>query len=337
MRIIFTKRFLKYFLIGFLIFMGILLLQFISRYTDDIFNKGFPTKYIFKLIFHTSLTLFGFCLLFGFLIASIFAFRYFSNNQIFGFRKELINSSMIVFVVSLLFFGFNNWILPKSNLEMRTLLYEMRSTAPGEEIEHVDKNLFKDHHSMMTIKNINLKVDTFNISIEKYKHQCDSVLAILPDSIAKESYDRLRLVDYGIKYNFAKHDTLSERDARRAGHYLRSYQGNLKGNIEQKQKFIKEKTARIILPIELILLFIIGASFGFFYNDQKPFLLVVLGLYTTSFFYGTIIGFERLISQSIIGNTEGTITSMIILVIVTSIFLIKGLRKEQQITQPNNV
>lgn len=315
--------------------MGILLLQFISRYAEDIFNKGFPIKYIFKLIFHTSLTLFGFCLLFGFLIASIFAFRYHSNTQTINFKKELINGSMVVFAISLLFLGFNNWILPKSNLEMRTLLYDMKSTAPGEEMERVDKDLFKDSQAVMTTGKVSLKIDTFDIQINKYKHQCDSVLAILPDSIAKEKYDRLRLKNYGIKYNSAENETLSARDARYAGNYLRSYQSNLKRTIEQKQKFIKEKTTRIILPIELILLFIIGASFGFFYNDQKAFLLVVLGLYTTSFFYGTIIGFEQLISQNIFGNTEGTLTSMVILVVVTSIFLVKGLRKEQQITQPN--
>jgi hypothetical protein len=63
---------------------------------------------------------------------------------------------------------------------------------------------------------------------------------------------------------------------------------------------------------------------------------VILGLYTFSFFYGTILGFEHLISQNTFGNTKGTITSMIILVIVTSIFLIKGLNKEQQISQPDN-
>jgi lipopolysaccharide export LptBFGC system permease protein LptF len=317
--------------------MGILLMQFISRYTDDIFNKGFPAKYILKLIFHTSLSLLGFCLLFGFLIASIFAFRYYSNNQILGFKKELINGSIIVFAISLLFFGFKNWILPKVNLQMRTLLYDMRNTAPGEEIDHVDKNLFKDHYSMMPIKSINLKLDTFNIEINKYKKQCDSILAILPDSIARENYYRLELEDYGIKFNSTKNDTLSQQDSRRSVNYLRRYQGNLKQNTIQKQRLTKEKTTRIILPIELILLFIIGASFGYFYNDQKPFLLVILGLYTMSFFYGTIIGFERLISQNIFGNTEGTLTSMIILVFVTSIFLVKGLRKEQQITQPNNV
>jgi lipopolysaccharide export LptBFGC system permease protein LptF len=278
-------------------------------------------------------------LLFGFLIASIFAFRYYSNTQILSFRKELISSSIIVIGLSLLYFGFNNWILPKSNLKMRTLLYTLRITPPGEEIQPIDKDymdLFKTNQAMMTIKDISLKIDTFDIQFNKYRHQCDSVIAILPDSIAKEKFDALGLKDYGINFSSSEEDTLSERDVRYAIRYLKTYQINLEQKLERKQKYVREKTVRIILPIELILLFIIGASFGFFYNDQKPFLLVILGLYTFSFFYGTILGFEHLISQNTFGNTKGTITSMIILVIVTSIFLIKGLNKEQQISQPDN-
>lgn len=316
-------------MISFSIFFGILLLQFLSRYTEEIFNKGFQFADILKLIIYTSITLFGFCLLFSFLMASIFSFRYYSINQVIGFKKELKSGSMLVIIISLAFFAFNNWILPKSNLEMRTLLYEMRSTAPGKSIQRVDKNLFKDYFSTTTIKNINLKIDTFNFQIEEFKHQCDSVLYILPDSIAKEQYDKLGLKNYGVIFKSAIKDTLSERDVRYASNYLRSYQSNLKNIIEQKQNYVKERTERIILPLELILLFIIGASFGFFYNDQKSFLLVILGLYTTSFFYGTIMGFERLISQDIFGNLEGTLASMIILAIVTSVFLIKGLKKEK--------
>jgi len=311
--------------------MGILLLQFLSRYTDDVFNKGFSISDITKLILHTSLSLLGFSLLFGFLIAAMFSFRHFSNNREFGFKKEIISSSIIIIFISLVFFGFNNWLLPKSTLEMRSLLYEMRSTAPGEKIQRVDKDLFKDYHSMMTIKNINHKIDTLNIQIDEYNYQCDSVLALLPDSIAKDSYDRLSLADYGIKFNSSKADTMSERDIRYTSNYLRNYQSNLKSTIEQKQKYVKEKTSRILLPIELLLLFIIGASFGFFYNDQKGFLLVILGLYTSMFFYQN----EQLISQNMFGNIGGTLFSMIILITVTIIFLIKALNKEQKITQPN--
>lgn len=310
--------------------MGILLLQFLSRYTDDVFNKGFSISEISKLVLHTSLSLLGFTLLFGFLIASMFSFRYFSNSQVFGFKKELISSSIIMIFISFVFFGFNNWLLPKSTLEMRTLLYEMSSTAPGEKIQRVDKNLFKNHHSMMTIKNINYKIDTFNIQIDGYKHQCDSVLALLPDSIASDSYDRLGLADYGIKYNSAKTDTMSEHDIGYSSNYLSHYQSNIKRTIEQKKKYVKEKTTRIILPIELLLLFIIGASFGFFYNDQKGFLLVILGLYTSMFFYKN----EQLISQNMFGNIGGTMFSMIIILTVSIIFLIKGLNKEKKIRNP---
>lgn len=329
MNILLTKKFLRYFLIGFLVFMGVLVLQFISRYTDDIFNKGFPVKYLIELVCHTSLTFIGLSLLFGVLIASIFTFRYYSNIQTFRFLPKLTRGAILVIGISILLFAFNNWILPKSNLEMRTLLYDMRSTAPGEEIQHVDKNLFKNHEAMMTIQEINKKIDTFDIEIHKYRIKCDSLLGTLPDSIAEWNFNKFSLGDYGINFKFSKSDTFSERDIFFSKTYMSSYQNALKGNIENKQRYIKEKTARISLPIELILLYLIGASFGFIYKDQKPFLLVVLGLYTTSFFYGTINGMERLISQNLFGNIEATMASMLVLVIVTSIFLVKGLRKEQ--------
>lgn len=328
MKIILSKKFVKYFLISFLVYMALLLIQFMGRYPEDIFNKGFPVSDITRLLVYTLVTLLGTGLLFGFLMAAIFSFRYFSNNRVVEFKKELLSGSLVMVFVALVFFGFNNRILPKSTLEMRTLLYEMRATAPGEKIQRVDRNLFKDHYSMLTIKNINYKLDTFNTKIDEYEHQCDSVLALLPDSAATDNYDRLGLAEYGIKFNSSKADTMPQRAVRYAGYQLRSYQNNLKITTEQKQKYVMEKTTRIILPVVLLLLFIIGASFGFVYNDQKGFLLVILGLYTSLFFYQS----ERVISQNMFGNTWGTIFSMIVLITVTIIFLIKGLNKERKIT-----
>lgn len=335
MRNIFTTKFIKYFLFGFLMFLVILLSQFIGKYTDDIFGKGFPTTSILKLIWYTSLSFIGISLLFGTLIAAIFAFRYHSIKQNFAFKKVLLNSSLIVIGISLLFLAFNNWILPKSNLEMRVLLYQMKTTAAGENIEAIDKNLFLNNHSMMTIQNINRKIDTFNIEIDRYRKQCDSILGLLPGSLARESYSRMRLEDYGIQYRFAHDDTITDLESRYSINYLRDFHNHLKQTSELKQKFIKEKTTRIVQAIEMFLLFIIGASFGFFYNDQKAFLLIILGLYTMSFFYGTIIEFEQLISQDSISSNAGTSTSILILVIVTSIFLVKAIGKEQQTNNVN--
>lgn len=327
MKIIILKSFVRYFLISFPIYLVILIIQFLSRYSDDVFNKGFSASDIAKLMLHTSLSMLGFSLLFGFLMAAMFSFKFYSSHRLIEFKKELTGGSIIMIFIAFLFFGYNNWLLPKSALEMRTLLYEMTSTAPGEKIQRVDKNLFKDNHATMTIKNINLKIDTFNVQINTYRHQCDSVLALLPDSFARDSYRRLALADYGIKYSAAKADSTSERDIINASNYLEHYSMNIKRTIDQKQKYVKEKTNRIILPIELLLLFMIGASFGFVYNDQKGFLLVILGIYTSAFFYQN----EQLITQQIFGNMGGTIFSMLILLTVTIIFLIKGLKKEKEL------
>lgn len=335
MKIIFSKKFLKYFVISFASLLVLLLLQLLLKYSEDIFNKGFPMKEIMKLIYHSSLSLFGFSLLFGFLIASIFSFRYYSKTGVIGFKKELKSGVALVILFSFALFGFNNWILPKSNLEMRVLLYEMQSTAPGKEIRQVDKNLFKNNQSLMSIKTINLKIDTFKIEIEELKYQCDSLLKLLPNPIAKEQYDKLNLKKYGVKYNCSSNDTISEQDYIYASNYLNNYQRNLRFTFNEKRKFEKEKSSRYILSIELILLFLIGASFGYLYRDQKSFLLIILGLYTISFFLGTTMGFESMISHGVFENLEGKSASMIVLVITTTVFLMNAIKKEQKKTQPN--
>jgi len=325
MKIILSKKFLKYFLVSFLILWGILLLQFLARYNEDVLFKGFSINDLIKLVYHNLLNLTGFSLLFAILIASMFSFRYFTNSREIAFKKELTGNSIIVLILALLFFGFTNRILPKSKLEMTSILYEMKATAPGNNIQRVNRDVFRDLPSNMTIKNIKYKTDTLNNNINEYKHLCDSLLALLPDSVAQNSYKTLSLDDYGIIFTSSKTDTMSERGIKFADNYLKLYQGKLKKTVLKKQKYLKEKASRIILPVELILLYIIGASFGYFYNDQKGFLLLILGLYTLLVFYRI----EQTISNNISDNIGGSIVSMTFIITVTVIFLIKGLNKEK--------
>jgi len=332
MNIIITKKALKYFLIGFFSLLIITTLQFLTRYTEDVFDKGFSLGYIMKLILHLSVTLIGISLLFGILIATIFSFRFYSKNQVINFKKDVISGTMIIIGFALLLFCFSNWIVPKSKIEMYSILYEMKSTAPGDEVESVDRNIFTSNQAMLTIKEICLKVDTLDSHLKEYKSQCDSILRILPDSIAYEKYEKLGLEEFGLNYYSTKNEKLIGREAKRASYRLQSSFRKLKRTISEKQEFTKEMSTRIVLPITLILLYIIGASFGFLYNDQKAFLLVILALYTIMFFFKN----ELLIVNNLFINANNTIYSIIALVVVTSIFLIKGLRKKQEITQPNN-
>lgn len=329
MRQILSKKFLKYFLISFLIFEAVLLLNFISRYIEDIFGKGISFSIILELFFYASITLIGFSFLFGILIASIFTFRYFSLNRTFSFKSNIASGLVTMIIVSILYFGFNNWGLPKANLEMTVMIYEFKNTGSDSEFNRVERDLFKNYHTAMTVKEINLFVDSINNRFDKYIQEADSLLSLLPDTTALEIYKRLNLDKYGINFNSSLTENLKKREVKRAYYDLLSHGKKMNVTIEKRQRYQKEKFNRIILPFELILLFLIGASFGFYYNDQKPFLLIILGLYTTSFFYGAILGFEKMIANNIFGNTVGTIYSVFVLVIITAIFIIKSLRKEK--------
>ena len=297
MRQILSKKFLKYFLISFLIFEAILLLQFVSKYLEDIFGKGISFSIVLELFFFASITLIGFSLLFGVLIASIFTFRNFSLKSKFPFKTNIASGLLVIIVVSCLHFSFNNWILPNSTLELYAMIYDVKNTAPDTEFEKSDRSLFEKNKIAMSIRELNLQIDTANMEIVELISVSDSLLSLLPDSVAIEKYNKLDLEDYGVNYSYSKTDTLSERDILKAGHYLQSYRSKLKRAYNVRQSFKKEIFSKIILPIELILLYLIGTSFGYYYNDQKGFLLVILGLFTTIFFTRTVTGMETMIEN----------------------------------------
>lgn len=329
MKQILSKKFLKYFLISFLIFEAVLLLNFISRYFEDIFGKGISVSNILELIFYSSITLIGFSLLFGILIATIFSFRYFSCRESFSFKSNITSGLVIMFLVSILYFSFNNWILPKANIEMIAMVYDFKSAAPDSEFKRVDRTLFKDNQTAMSVSEINSYVDSINTRITEYIQEADSLFLLLPGTVALDIYKRSKFDKYGVKFSPSLTQNISEREVKRAGYHLKSHGKKMNVIFGKRQRYQKEKFNRIIMPFELILLYLIGASFGFYYNDQKAFLLVILGLYATSFFYGTIIGFEKMIANNIFGTIAGTIFSLFVLLIITAIFVVKSLKKEK--------
>jgi hypothetical protein len=96
---------------------------------------------------------------------------------------------------------------------------------------------------------------------------------------------------------------------------------------------IEEEIVRILIAVHLILLFVIGASFGYYYNDQKKFLLVVLGIFTSRFFSGALLGSEKLSQSNLYNGLTGAAIFLITFVIVTLVFLYKSLEKEKRIKE----
>ena len=300
-----------------------------SRYSADIIGKGLQFSIILELLFYVFLSLFGIGLIYGIFIASILTFKYISSNQLFKFKFSLTNGLIVVLGTSLALFEYNNWILPKVYLEMSCLFWDIKSTPPGSNLRRSDESLFKDIYSNLTISGISLKLDSVKSSIAVEQQKCSELLKSLPDSIARNTYNSNNLQEYGIEFYSSGTKILSLNEKHEIEVQFWSFKCQLRRLFEDKGKYLHEITYRIVLPVQLIIFYILGASFGFLFNDKKKILVIFAGLFSICFYYFIFNGFEKLIKQDVLSNAVGTISYLIILLFTSLIFLILSIKKEK--------
>jgi len=236
---------------------------------------------------------------------------------------------LISIFFSVILFSLQNWILPEATIKMRALLFSMQQKSPYENNYNVDESLFRDNVDATSTLNLTRKIKNNKIEINKLKVECESILSNLPKNTATRNYNDLGLKKYGIQpcssgnSNITKEETLLlERDL-----YLVS--NNLQQSFTKRKDLIKEQTSRIASSIELILFFIIGAYLGFYYKNQKPFLLVLTGLSLISLLIGMKQIFENLSALNIFGYVSSIFISEILFLLLIFIFFWKTYKKDK--------
>lgn len=132
------QSFLPVFFMTFFICLFIVLMQFLWKYVDEMVGKGLEMSVLFELFFYAALTMVPLALPLSILLASLMTF----GNL--GERLELLAIKaagvsllhvmrpliVVVAVISVLAFFFQNDVLPKAQVKMWTLLYSMRQKSP---------------------------------------------------------------------------------------------------------------------------------------------------------------------------------------------------------------
>jgi len=148
------KSFIGPLILTFFIVLIILLLQFLWMYVDELAGKGLDIKILGELMFQFALSFVPTALPLAILLASLMTF---GNMGEFSELTALKSSGIplqrimrpLVFLISLLViisFLFSNYVLPYSNRQARSLLYDIRRKRPD----------------------INLQAGTFNNDIDGY-------------------------------------------------------------------------------------------------------------------------------------------------------------------------
>jgi len=123
--------------------MIVLILQFVWRYIDELVGKGLTFGVIMELILDVSASLIPLALILGVLLASIMTFGNLGEHSELtalkssGISLTRIMSPLIVLAafITVLAFGFSNYVIPKTNLKFFNLLLDIRQQRPEFDIK----------------------------------------------------------------------------------------------------------------------------------------------------------------------------------------------------------
>jgi len=126
---------LRPFIITFFIVMFILLMLFLFKYIDDLIGKGFEWYVILELLVYASATNVAMALPLAILLSSIMTFGSLGENYELvaiksagiSLQKAMMPLILVVCSLSIAAFLFSDYWLPKANLKMGSLLYDVRN------------------------------------------------------------------------------------------------------------------------------------------------------------------------------------------------------------------
>ncbi len=129
------KAFINPFIVTFFIVMFVLLMLFLFKYIDDLIGKGFEWDVIVKLMWYASATNVAMALPLAMLLSSIMTFGSLGENYELvaiksagiSLQKAMRPLFITIGILSVAAFEFSNYMLPKANLKMGTLLWNVRA------------------------------------------------------------------------------------------------------------------------------------------------------------------------------------------------------------------
>jgi lipopolysaccharide export system permease protein len=132
------KSFIGPFILTFFFVIFILLMQFLWKYIDDLIGKGLEWNVISEFLLYTSASLVPMALPLAVLLASLMTFGNLAENlELLAFKSSGISLVRImapVMVISATIaigaFMFANYVMPVTNLKMRSLLYDIQQQRP---------------------------------------------------------------------------------------------------------------------------------------------------------------------------------------------------------------
>ena len=185
------SRFLPRFLMTFCICLFIVMMQFLWRYIDELVGKGLSIDVVAELFFYAALSMVPLALPLSILLASLMTFGDLGEHiELTALKSSGISLTTIMRPLAILMtvvaigaFFFQNNVLPKSQVKMWTLLFSMRQTSPTLDIPEGA---------------VYSQIPGYNIFVKKKDKERDMLYNLLIYDVSQSSmYPRIVVADSG--------------------------------------------------------------------------------------------------------------------------------------------
>ena len=185
------KTFLPLFLMTFCICLFIVIMQFLWKYIDELVGKGLSVDLIAELFFYAALSMVPLALPLSILLASLMTFgnlgEHFELTAMkssgISLLKVMKPLTVLVALVSVAAFFFQNNVLPQSQVKMWTLLFSMRQKSPTLDIPEGA---------------IYSQIPGYNLYVKQKDPNSDKLYGILIYDVSSSSlYPRIVVADSG--------------------------------------------------------------------------------------------------------------------------------------------
>jgi lipopolysaccharide export system permease protein len=137
------SSFLGPFAFTFFIVVFLLLMQFLWKYIDDLVGKGLEVHIITELLVYTAASLVPMAIPLAVLLASLMNMGSLGENYELtaikaagiSLQKTMRPLIILSFLIAVMAFLFSNYVLPVTNLKMRSLLYDIQQQRPELQIK----------------------------------------------------------------------------------------------------------------------------------------------------------------------------------------------------------
>lgn len=280
MKQLFTRSFLKYFILTFILAQLIVFLSAGNHYFDQFFIQKTPVGYAFRFCLIASAMLIPTSLCYATGLSCFMTFRHVVVKDTASFFRLLATGLACFAVLAAAVYLYELHVQPGIKGKSMEMMWEIKTSSyypkpiekePGQRSSYWEKPDFTSiSTSAMPEKTLRFRTDSIRQEQKKLISECSSMLGSLTSELAKEAYESYNLKELGVDYSYTEKTAITPDSLAYIQQVLLYDKASeLAENMTGLKEYHFESFSRLTSPLSIVLTYLIFALSGYFFRSKS--------------------------------------------------------------------